>query len=134
MRSDKGQLIAAREKTKKNQGIGWIAESPAQHLSHALFQLGPGHGLGRAHQRQGQKRGDNQHRKDHEDPLPGHHRQKKLGHGRADHLTGGPGSGGNRQRHRPVVVRRGPADHGQDHAKPGPRNAETDGDFEKLML
>ena len=134
MRGDKGKLVAAGEEAKKDQRIGRIAEGFAEDLAHRLFQLCPAGHRRRAHHRQGQ-----QHRKDHtretdKGHLPRHEAKHPLRHRRAKDLSRTARRRGNRQRHGAIIIRRGAAHHGQDHAEPGPRDAKTHQPRIGLML
>ena len=129
MCSNETQLIAAGEKAKEYQCIGWITKGAFQNGGQGFFRLGFAGLCGRAQERQGKQHAQDHCGKDHEHGLPRVVAKQELGEYGAKKLPGGPKARGNAKGEAAVFCRCRAANNGKDHAKAGACDTKADKDF-----
>ena len=134
MGSDELQLIATGKEPDEDHGVTRVANRAAQDLPQRFVQLCAGRTRIGAHYRQHQQDRQDHGCENHEDCLPGKQPQQPLRQWRADHLPERACRRHHSQRHGAVFVARRAPDYGQNQAESRARNAESDEDFQQVVL
>ena len=128
MHRDEGDVPAAHEKAGSEVEIAGVLAGLGERLADGLLALARGlHPTAQAARREYHR--DRTERQQRERALPAVGRQERLADRRQEELAERAHGRGDAERDRPALRRHASPDRRQDHAEPGPAQAQTDQDF-----